>query len=338
MNTLDNCPSRGANLQTLGLSRVAECVYRTLLGQPDLAVAELAPRLGTDPGAVRGALDELAGLALVSPSADLPGRFRPANPEFGLQALIARRQADLERQQREVANGRLMVARMVSEYTDRVRPDQLHAERLLGMDAVRSRIEHLAVSARTECLSLMPGRAQSQASLDASRPLDEAALRRGVVLRTVYQDSVRNDAGTLAYADWLAEQGGEVRAAPVLPARLLVIDRQIALVPIDADNSRAGAIQFTGTGVVTALQALFDLVWERATPLTRVPERGSGGLTAQQSQLLRLLGEGLTDEAAANRLGVSQRTARRMMSDLMTLLGARSRFEAGRRAAERGWL
>ena len=155
MNTLDNCPSRGATLQTLGLSRAAECVYRTLLGQPDLAVTELAPRLGTDPAAVRGALDELAGLALVSPSADLPGRFRPANPEIGLQALIARRQADLERQQREVANGRLMVARMVSEYTDRIRPDQLELISNATVDAAAYPLamSHLFGTARMSALA-----------------------------------------------------------------------------------------------------------------------------------------------------------------------------------------
>jgi DNA-binding CsgD family transcriptional regulator len=206
------------------------------------------------------------------------------------------------------------------------------------MDAVRARIEYLAASAQRECLSFMPGRAQSAASLAESRPLDEAALRRGVVLRTVYQDSMRNDPGTLDYAAWLVAAGGEVRTVPVLPSRMLIVDDRVALVPIDPENSRAGAMQLTGTGVVSCLQSLFTLVWASADPLSRVPERDPGGLTAQQRELLRLLGEGLTDDAAANRLGVSQRTARRMMADLMTLLGARSRFEAGRLATRRGWL
>jgi DNA-binding NarL/FixJ family response regulator len=53
---------------------------------------------------------------------------------------------------------------------------------------------------------------------------------------------------------------------------------------------------------------------------------------------LKLPAQGLTDEAAAARLGVSHRTARRMMAELMERLGARSRFEAGLRAAQRGWL
>jgi DNA-binding NarL/FixJ family response regulator len=47
---------------------------------------------------------------------------------------------------------------------------------------------------------------------------------------------------------------------------------------------------------------------------------------------------GYTDESAAARLGVSVRTVRRMMSTIMTRLGARSRFQAGIRAADRGML
>jgi DNA-binding NarL/FixJ family response regulator len=51
-----------------------------------------------------------------------------------------------------------------------------------------------------------------------------------------------------------------------------------------------------------------------------------------------LLGEGLTDEAIAGRLGISPRSARRIAGDLMEKLGARSRFQAGACAVQRGWL
>jgi len=46
----------------------------------------------------------------------------------------------------------------------------------------------------------------------------------------------------------------------------------------------------------------------------------------------------VTDEAAARRLGVSLRTVRRWASHLADRLGARSRFQAGVRARERGWI
>ncbi|MET8624763.1 helix-turn-helix transcriptional regulator, partial [Kitasatospora sp. NPDC004669] len=53
---------------------------------------------------------------------------------------------------------------------------------------------------------------------------------------------------------------------------------------------------------------------------------------------LGLLADGHTDDAIAKRLGVSPRTARRIATDLMERLSARSRFQAGALAAKAGWL
>jgi len=61
-------------------------------------------------------------------------------------------------------------------------------------------------------------------------------------------------------------------------------------------------------------------------------------LTAQQREVVRLLAEGLTDEGISRRIGVSLRTVRRIASELMVRLTARSRFEAGVKAARSGWI
>jgi DNA-binding NarL/FixJ family response regulator len=62
------------------------------------------------------------------------------------------------------------------------------------------------------------------------------------------------------------------------------------------------------------------------------------GLTPHEAATLRLLALGHTDEAIANRLAVSPRTARRTASDLMERLGARNSFQAGVRAVQQGWI
>lgn len=46
----------------------------------------------------------------------------------------------------------------------------------------------------------------------------------------------------------------------------------------------------------------------------------------------------MTDENAGKRLGISLRTVRRQMASLMERLNASSRFEAGLKAAQSGWL
>jgi DNA-binding NarL/FixJ family response regulator len=59
-------------------------------------------------------------------------------------------------------------------------------------------------------------------------------------------------------------------------------------------------------------------------------------LASEAQEILRALGAGLTDEAAARRLGTSLRTYRRRVAELMAALEADSRFQAGVRAGELG--
>ncbi|MFF1795315.1 hypothetical protein ACFVXQ_14045, partial [Kitasatospora sp. NPDC058263] len=114
-----------------------------------------------------------------------------------------------------------------------------------------------------------------------------------VSLRTIYQDSVRNDPETLGYAQWMTGLGGRVRTAPVLPPRMLVFDRSTAVVPIDPENTRLGALCTEEPGIVASLVALFEQTWETAVPLgTHRAEDAGTGLSAGERELLRLLSGG----------------------------------------------
>ncbi|MFI8457049.1 LuxR C-terminal-related transcriptional regulator [Kitasatospora sp. NPDC085464] len=158
-------------------------------------------------------------------------------------------------------------------------------------------------------------------------------------MRTLCQDSARNQPHVETYAHWLLSHGGEVRTAPSVPPRMVVVDRTQALVPIDPEDNRKGALYVTEPGILAALLDLFEQSWNTAVPLgaTR-PEDPRTGLSATERELLRLLGSGLTDDAAGQHLGSSSRTVGRHMSSIMERLGASSRFEAGIKAAHRGWL
>lgn len=309
-----------------------------MLAHRDWGVTRIAESVRRSPAQVRGALDRLAALALLRPSLDAPGQLRPVDPELGLQELLHRQQARVVEQQHRLARSQAAVSAIVSEYAAARRAGvTMGSELLEGMDAVQSRLEELAHRATSGCLSLIPGGGQPAPGPGASKPLDELLLRRGVTVLTVYMDSMRNDAATLAYARWLSDCGGVVRTAPALPLRMVLFDREVALVPIDPGDARRGAVQVAGLGVITALVTLFEHVWEAAIPL-HDRQQENGELTGQERELLRLLSQGLTDEVAARRLGVSLRTTRRMMASMMKRLGAHSRFEAGLRAKERCWL
>ncbi|WP_331735258.1 LuxR C-terminal-related transcriptional regulator (plasmid) [Streptomyces sp. NBC_00597] len=327
-------------LEFLGLDSRTEAVYREMLARPAGGVAELCELLGLPESTVRGCLDQLADLQLLRSSRDDPGALRAVSPERGLELILRRQEDELLRRQQELALGKAAAARALAEYAS-LHPDATAGatERLVGLDAIQAKLEVLAEALTRECLSVMPGAAQSQSSLDASRPLDEEAMGRGVSILTLYQDSARNDPATYAYARWMTEQGGMVRTCPVLPPRLLVFDREVAIVPIDPSNSRLGALCTREPGIVASLVALFDQTWHTAVPLgTAQPQGTHTGLTPSEQELLRLLAAGMTDENAGKRLGISLRTVRRQMATLMERLNASSRFEAGLKAAQSGWL
>ncbi|WP_030206861.1 LuxR C-terminal-related transcriptional regulator [Streptomyces sp. NRRL S-87] len=329
-------------LSTLGLETDAELVYRAMLRLPRAGVPALAGECALSEDDVRAALDQLSTLALVRPSHTGDGSLRAVSPEVGMELLMVRQQAEIAAQQQRLEQSRAAAAQLIAEYAD-LRPATAHpgVEQLLGLDEIRDRLARLTREVREEVVSLSPGGAQTPENLAAARPLDEELLGRGVRMRTIYLASVRNDRPTVEYADWLASRGGQVRTLTTLPTRMIIVDRATAVIPVSSDDTAAGAVVLTGQGTLSALTALFEGLWSAAEPLGSEPASAppeEEALTPQLATVLRFLADGHTDDAIAKRLGVSSRTARRLATELMDRLGARSRFEAGARAVQRGWL
>lgn len=321
-----------------GLDALAESVYRVLLLYSEDGPPQIAERLSLAEDSVLASLERLADLALARPPGS-SGRWRAVNPEAGLAALLARQEADAARRQSELDRDRGAMAGLIAEYAQVHRGSSASGvEVISGIQDVRDRLEQLAAEAVAEVLSFAPGGPQPAAVMAASRALDQQSLARGVRMRTVYLDSVRNDQATVQYAQWLNELGGTVRTVPALPLRMIIADACTAVVPLDPDDPVKGAVLLRSPGILAALGALFEQVWARAKPLGEVSQRDTHGLTGQERQLLKLLADGLTDERAAQRLGVSLRTVRRMMAALMTRMDSRSRFQAGIKVAALGWL
>ncbi|MGW6567248.1 helix-turn-helix domain-containing protein [Streptomyces sp. NPDC054975] len=330
-------------LEALGLDQPTEAVYRAMLTYPETPADALAARLGMPEESVREAWQRLAELSLAQyPTghpADASTPPRAVNPEVGLEYLLTRRQAEFELQRQRIAGARAAAERLISEYEE-LRPADppVGVEHLADVDEIRARLAVLTENVRTEVTVFAPGGAQTEANMAASRPLNERLLTRGVTMRTIYLDSVRNSPASVAHAKWLTELGGQVRTIATLPLRMTIVDRTTAVIPVNSEDSSAGGVVLTGQGILTALCTLFETVWANARPLGEAPRRDEGELDHQEAATLRLLAEGHTDEGIAKRLGVSHRTARRIATVLMDRLGARSRFEAGARAVQRGWL
>ncbi|MEU0400036.1 LuxR C-terminal-related transcriptional regulator [Streptomyces sp. NPDC006197] len=324
----------------LGLDDIAQAVYEEMLKDPAASAVTIAWRLDRPAAQVRNAMTQLNRLSLIRPSWQDPGEYRAVEPEVGLGLLLSTQEADLRRRQEEIEASRLKLELLAAQYAEFSRSrEDTGTERLSGIDAIRLRIEALAACCSSEIIAFVPGGAQSRANMEASRPLDESVLARGVRMRSVYLESIANDRPTMEYVRWLGDSGAHIRFAAVLPPRMVIYDREVAIIPDDPDATHRGALVTRSKGVVSALCELFEQVWSAARPLDEASWPGDeDGLTLQEHAVLDLLAQGHADDQISRRLGISVRTTRRITAGLAHRLGAKSRFQTGALAALRGWL
>jgi len=334
-------------LESLGFSEAAESVYRLLLRDPLLCDEAAARALGLSVAEVEAARGQLVEAGLVRSSWDDGSAIAFGNPEVVLDAAIRRQEAELAQRQEQLASSRVELQSLLTEYLEATSQPSVASEvvELMGREAIQRELEAWSQKVRFEMLALHPDTSYSAEMLEAAEAMDLLALERGVRMRSVYPEDCRSDPAVLAYHRTVAKHGAEVRYAKQVPARLLVFDRKVGIIPAYCADNRRAALRLEGEGVAAMLVLNFDLVWSAATPddaedshLEIEAPGADHGPTDLDRILLQLLSMGIKDEAAARHLGVSVRTVRRQIADLMVRLHAGSRFEAGMQAAMRGWL
>jgi DNA-binding CsgD family transcriptional regulator len=167
-------------------------------------------------------------------------------------------------------------------------------------------------------------------------------VRAGLRYRAIYPDTARTAPTLCRHLGNMSVAGVAVRTMPHIPMNALIIDGSVAVLPGDARNGTNGtngsvAVLRLHSVVATATE-LFERIWPDAVPLADNDIPVDTDLSLREREMLRLLALGATDEFAATQLGISVRTVRRMVAQIMHRLGARSRFQAGVKAADRGWL
>lgn len=129
--------------------------------------------------------------------------------------------------------------------------------------------------------------------------------------------------------------GGRARVADSIPFKLVVVDRAVAVLPLDLRLHCNGLLLIRDPAVVQALVRTHLAWWDGGVDLTAAV---SGTAPAHLRPVLDAILAGMTDEAAATRLGMSPRTYSRRVGELLDVLGTASRFRAGVEAARRGWI
>jgi DNA-binding CsgD family transcriptional regulator len=159
------------------------------------------------------------------------------------------------------------------------------------------------------------------------------ALDRPV--RTIFPCDVTQRPDLMVMIQRGVELGDNVRLCHAPPSRMAVLGDSTVVIPTVWGAPPASRVVIHSSSVASALRSLFEELWERSVPLHG--DKGSE-LADDNKEILRMLAAGMKDEAIARRLGLSLRTVRRRVADLMAELNASTRFVAGVEAVRRGWL
>ncbi|MEI5098728.1 LuxR C-terminal-related transcriptional regulator [Streptomyces sp. PmtG] len=199
---------------------------------------------------------------------------------------------------------------------------------LRGLPRITEAIDRAVADCADEVLTVQPGGFRTIADLGFAPPREQALLSRGCRTRTLYQHTTRHAPPVIAHFEQL-DGDVEVRTLSEVPEQLVVFDRTVAFLPADRDFTLA--LEVRAPAVVDYLAALFDRLWQLATPMFPhpAPQPARGGLTTRQRAIAELLTEGLTDAEVAERLGMNVRTVRVHIAKLSRLLGSTSRTQLG---------
>ncbi|RKE20200.1 LuxR C-terminal-related transcriptional regulator [Streptomyces sp. TLI_171] len=196
---------------------------------------------------------------------------------------------------------------------------------LQGLERIQHRLVVIQSDPWEESLVAQPG-SRPPEYLDDS-VMSRQALDRGAAIDVLYQPVSRRTPHTVAYAAAATDWGMRLRVLDEPFARMMIVDRRIAVIATVTDN-RSGAAFIEDPAVVDHLVALFLRDFARAD---RVPWQ----LLADQKlpEVLHRIGEllatGLTQRAIASRLNLSERTVAAHIARLREHHDAETQFQLG---------
>lgn len=324
----------------LGISEVEERAYSWLLVHPGATIAEIASALRLAPRSTQRLIDAVEAKGLMTHSPERPRRYIPVSPDIAVETLILQRQNDLQR-----ARG---TARALQEKVSASRPHDKRermVELITSRAAERQIYQHLDHMAQSEVLAMvrLPMRISR---LDVPAEQDHSSQRQALARKVHYRTLIDPEFLELPGAvEWVRSDvlaGEEARMGYRLPFKMILVDRSVALVPLVLDRLDSPSLLLRSSALLDSLYALFEILWERAVPISFTDagvlktEDADSRLTERVEDLLSLMAAGLNDKKIAHELGISGSTLKRRISEVMKDFNARTRFQLGRLTAGLG--
>jgi DNA-binding Lrp family transcriptional regulator len=322
-----------ATLAVLGFSAEQEEFYRLLLRNSGTSVHDLAALAGVTPDDLRERVTLLAGTGVVDVQDDIVTARPPAEAIARLVDEEARR-VRLRSEQLEAVRG--LLPALSAEHVSATTPgrEAVGVQRVHGGD-VPQMLRTMAATSAGDLLWLRP----DQWKLSTGEAVDSwvrEMVASGRRSRAIYPARVLEEAPEVVRRR--AEAGEHIRILAEVPCRLVVTGRAAALMSEDFGRPTERRLVISHPSLVEALALMFEGLWEKAMSVPGLDAQPEAEGASDQRLLLIELASGGKDEQIARALGMSVRTVRRRVADLMDELGAESRFQAGVEAVRRGWI
>jgi DNA-binding CsgD family transcriptional regulator len=319
------------SLSVLGIDDASERVYRYVLRNPGSLEASICDGVGVSSEELTSLLAPLVERRLVRVTSN---GVRPEPPDVAIGRLVNGELKRVARVEERLSAAQNEIALYASEHAvgQRTGTEPVPLDRVpvaeLG-DVMRV----LIANVRTEMLFFRP----DQWYLPTGAAADESviqALKSGASSRAIYPARIVDERPESVLAR--ARAGEQVRVVPHVPSRLAVFGSETAILPELWVGESGGRLVIRQSGIVSACVLLFEQMWTHAVTVPGFGESNSD--TDVRRQLLEMLAAGAKDEQISRALGLSLRTVRRRIADLMAELGVDSRFQAGMEVVRRGWL
>lgn len=319
-------------------NRLAVAIYKQVYRHGSVSLDAAVSALELTPDEADAGISELTRLGLISRESG--GAVAPVPPETALAHVLERERTLLGEYRLGMAQTKDVLDRIVEQFL----PISPEIRRIVDFKilpeagAVASFLDNMIRTARRELMCLHPGPLRSERPLMEGLSREHPLAARDLRMRAVYSQRLASTPRVLGHLDDLIERGYELRVAPSVPIRMTICDGQRAVVPLDPRDSQAGAVVIEGELFVQSLVNVFEHCWQDSLRFEAAPEREPPDLTEQERAVLEMLAIGTKDAKIARNLGVSLRTVSRIVNGLMHRLGADSRFQAGVRAKQIGWV
>jgi hypothetical protein len=326
-------PDDVSTLGVLGFDAVQEALYRLVLRHSGSNVGELATLAGIGPEKLQEQLTVFAAAALVDVH---DGVVLALPPGEAIARLVSQEGRRLRSRSEQLEAVRGLLPTLSAEHLIASAPkgEEITVELVDGGD-VAQLVRSLSMASTGDLLWLR----RDQWKLEPGLEIDDwvkGLLESGRRSRAIYPARVLEEAPGVIRAR--AEAGEHVRILADVPCRLAIMGTSAALITEEFGVATDRRLVIRQHSLIGSLTLLFESLWEKAMSVPGLDGQRQDEGASDRRLLLGQLAGGAKDEQIARALGLSVRTVRRRVAELLDELGAESRFQAGVEAVRRGWM